>query len=218
MPTEPAETPPGTELIVPERTTGYVKGRETRDLILRTALDILIEDGWHAMSMRRVASECGIKFGNLTYHYRTREDLVRELLDAVIAGYEREFDHIVYRADLTPEQRLDRYCQLVLDDIPSKQTTRFFPELWALANHDPFIHDRMHDLYARARAPLHDIIAAMRPDLPPETRETLALVISAAMEGTTIFAGHDKPFAARMGLIKHIAITGFVDMVRRYKP
>jgi AcrR family transcriptional regulator len=213
-----SKAPHSPDLVVPERTTGYVKGRETRELILRTALAILIEEGWHAMSMRRVAGECGMKLGNLTYHYRTREDLARELLDAVISGYEREFDAIVYRPGLSPEQRLERYCRFVLDDIPTKKTTRFFPEVWALSNHDPFIHDRMHELYARARAPLHDIIAAMRPDLDAGVRDTLALVISSAIEGTTMFAGYEKPFVGRMDQIRHIAITGFVDLVRNYRP
>ena len=206
------------DLIVPERTSGYVKGNETREAILRTALSILIEEGWQAMSMRRVATECGIKFGNLTYHYRTREDLVRELLDAVISSYEREFTTIVHRPDLSPEERLDRYCRLILDDIPSKKTTRFFPELWALSNHDRFVHDRMHELYARARAPLDGIIAEMRPDLSQEERDALALFISFSMEGSTVFAGYEKPFADRMALIKRIAIGSFVDLVRNYRP
>jgi len=212
------DTPQMPDLILPERTAGYVKGHETRETILRTALAIMIEEGWHAMSMRRIAVECGIKFGNLTYHFRTREDLVRELLDAVISSYEREFAAIVYQSDLTPEQRLERYCRLVLDDIPSKKTTRFFPELWALSNHDPFVHERMHELYARARAPLNDIVAAMRPDLSPTERETLSLFISFAMEGSTMFAGFAKPFTDRMAAIKHIALSSFVDLVRQYRP
>jgi AcrR family transcriptional regulator len=206
------------DLIVPERTTGYVKGQETREAILRTALGILIEEGWRAMSMRRVAADCGMKFGNLTYHYRTREDLVRELLDAVISSYEREFDTIVHSAALSPEQRLQRYCRLVLDDIQSKKTTRLFPELWALSNHDAFVYDRMHELYARARAPLDEIVADMRPDLTAQDQQTLALFISFAMEGATIFVGFAKPFTARMGQIKHIAIGGFIDLVRNYRP
>lgn len=207
-----------TDLIVPDRNIGYTKGHETRETILRTALAILIDEGWQAMSMRRIATACGLKLGNLTYHYRTREDLVRELLDAVIASYEREFVPIVQQDGLRPEQRLERYCRLVLDDIPSKKTTRLFPELWALANHDPFVHDRMHELYARARAPLDAIIAEMRPDLPAEHRETLVLFISFAMEGSTVFAGYEKPFVARIGLIKRIAIGSFVDLVRSYTP
>lgn len=54
------------DLALPQREGGYSKGHETRELILRTALSVLIEEGYRAMSMRRVAAECGMKFGNLT--------------------------------------------------------------------------------------------------------------------------------------------------------
>lgn len=205
------------DLALPQREGGYSKGHETRELILRTALSVLIEEGYRAMSMRRVAAECGMKFGNLTYHYRTREDLVRELLDAVISSYEAEFAAISHRPDLSPDQRFELYCLLVLGDITSKKTTRFFPELWALSNHDRFVHDRMHDLYVRARRPLLDIVSAMRPDLPAEALQDLALFISASMEGMTIFAGHDKPYTDRMDRLQRIAVEGFAQIVRTYR-
>jgi AcrR family transcriptional regulator len=205
-----------TDLVAPERDRGYTKGRETRETILRTALSILMDEGYRAMSMRRVAAACGMKFGNLTYHYRTREDLVRELLEAVIRTYEMEFEAIAHEPDLAPEQRLERYCLLVLDDIASKKTTRLFPELWALSNHDPFVFERMHELYSRARLPLLKVIADMRPELPADEQETLALFISFSMEGATIFAGYEKPFASRMRCIKRISIQSFVAIVRNF--
>lgn len=203
-----------TDLIIPEREGGYLKGQETRELILRTALSILIEEGYRAMSMRRVAAACDMKFGNLTYHYRTREELVRELFEAVIASYEVEFDAITHVPDLPPEERLQRVCLLILDDIRSKKTTRFFPELWALSNHDPFVFDRVQDLYVRARAPLLAIITEMRPDLTAEECEIVSLFISGSMEGMTIFAGHDKPFEPRMPEIERIAVLSFCNLVR----
>lgn len=206
------------DLIFPERTGGYGKGHDTRAMILRTALAILLEEGWPAMSMRRVAMACGLKFGNLTYHFRTRDDLVRALLDAVISAYEREFAETVFEPGLTGEQRLERYCRIVLDDIPARKTTHLFPELWARANHEPFVHDRMQDLYARARAPLDPIIAELRPDLPPRDRETLAVFISFSMEGATMFAGHNKPFADRMDTIRAMATQSFVNLVKGWRP
>jgi len=178
-----------TDLIVPERDGGYSKGRETREMILLAALSILIDEGYRAMSMRRVAAACGMKFGNLTYHYRTREDLVRELLDAVIRSYEQEFDAIVHSPGHSPEQRLERYCLLVLNDITTRKTTRLFPELWALSNHAPFVYDRM----------------------------MLTLFISYSMEGSTIFAGHDKPFTSQMGCLMEVSIEAFKALVRDFK-
>ena len=202
-------------VIAPEREGGYSKGNETRDLILRTALDILIEEGYRAMSMRRVAAECGIKFGNLTYHYRSREDLVRELLEAVIHSYEREFDQIIHLPG-RPAERLERICAFIMDDIRSKKTTHLFPELWALSNHDAFVLGRVQELYERARAPLADIIGEMRPDLSVEDRRAIALFISASMEGLTPFSGYEKPFEPSMPKLKAIAIHSFVSLVGTY--
>lgn len=203
-----------TDLVLPEWEGGYLKGNETRELILRTALSILIEEGYRAMSMRRVAAACGMKFGNLTYHYRSREDLVRELFEAVIRSYEVEFAAIAKMPGIPAEDRLRRVCMLILDDIRSKKTTRFFPELWALSNHDTFVFDRVHELYQRARAPIFDVVNEMRPDLPLPEREILALFISASMEGMTVFAGYDKPFEPRMPALERIAIKSFVELVK----
>ncbi len=203
-----------TDMVMPEREGGYQKGQETRELILRTALSILIEEGYRAMSMRRVAAACGMKFGNLTYHYRSREDLVRELLEAVIRSYEREFEQIIHMPGVPAEDRLNRICNLVLDDIRSKKTTHFFPELWALSNHDSFVLERVQELYTRARAPLIEIIAEMRPDLAAAEHEVLALFISGSMEGLTIFAGYGKPFEPRMAQLERIAVRSFVAVVK----
>jgi AcrR family transcriptional regulator len=205
-----------TDLLLPEREGGYAKGYETRELILRTALHILIEEGYRAMSMRRVATACGMKLGNLTYHYPTREDLVRELLNAVISSYEVEFAAIVHAPGVPPEERLARVCGLIIDDIASKKTTRLFPELWALANHDVFVYERVHELYDRARAPIVEIVAELRPDLSEADRFDLALFISSSMEGLTIFAGYQRPFAARLPAVEGIAIRSFIDLVRSF--
>jgi AcrR family transcriptional regulator len=207
-----------TDLLMPEREGGYAKGYETRELIVRTALHILIEEGYRAMSMRRIAAACGMRLGNLTYHYPTREDLVRGLLNAVISSYEVEFAAIVHAPGVPPEERLARVCGLIIEDIGSKKTTRLFPELWALANHDVFVYERVHELYDRARAPLVEIIAEMRPDLSEPARLDLALFISSSMEGLTVFAGYRRPFAERLPAVEQIAIRSFIDIVRSFDP
>jgi AcrR family transcriptional regulator len=202
------------DLLIRERDGGYARGREGHEAILRAALHLLVEEGYRAMSMRRVAAACDIKLGNLTYYFPTKEDLVRELLDAVIGSYEVEFEAIIHEEDVSPEQRLEEICTLILEDIRTKKTTRIFPELWALSNHDPFVLERIQELYARARAPLNSIIAEINPALSVDQRETLALFISASMEGLTVFAGYDKPFENRMPWLERIAAKGFVQLVK----
>lgn len=203
-----------TDLTFPPREGGYAKGHETREEILHAALRLLVEEGYKAMTMRRIAAECGMKLGNLTYHFSSREDLVNALLDAVITSYQIEFDRIAHDPETSPEQRLFNICELILEDIRTKKTTRVFPELWALSNHDAFVFEKVHELYARARAPLEEIILELRPDLPAPKRTQVALFISAAMEGMTVFAGHGKPFEAQMPALERIAARAFLDVVR----
>lgn len=205
------------DLVFAPREGGYAKGEDTRHDILHAALTILIEQGYRAMSMRRVAGSCGMKLGNLTYHFPTREDLVRELLDAVISGYELAFDEIVHKPGTSPETRLANICRFILEDIRTKKTTHLFPELWALSNHDPFVLGRVQDLYRRARAPLVEIVSEMRPDLPEDDRHAVALFISASIEGTTPFAGFAKPFEPIMGKLEDIAMHAFMQLVTTYK-
>lgn len=206
------------DLAIDPRKGGYARGREGHEQILRAALNLLVEHGYRAMSMRRVAAACDMKLGNLTYYFATKEDLVRELLDAIISSYEIEFDAIVHEGGSSPEDRLTEICVLILEDIGTKKTTRVFPELWALSNHDQFVLGRVQELYARARVVLNNIIAEINPVLPEDERETLALFISASMEGLTVFAGHDKPFQPQMPWLERIACKSFTHLVSTMKP
>lgn len=206
------------DLAIVQREGGYARGREGHVQILQAALGLLVDSGYRAMSMRRVAEACDMKLGNLTYYFPTKEDLVRELLDAVISSYEIEFDAIVHETGISAEDRLTEVCILILEDICTKKTTRVFPELWALSNHDAFVLDRVQEMYARARVALDEIIAEINPALPDDERQILALFISGSMEGLTMFAGHDKPFQPQMPWLERIAVKSFVQLVSTIQP
>ena len=105
-----------------------------------------------------------------------------------------------------------------LDDIRTKRTTNLFPELWAVANHDPQVNALVQDFYARAQRGFADAIAAINPALSEEDCRTVALFISASIEGTTIFAGHGKPWEARMPKIKALALTSLLQLVKTLRP
>lgn len=206
------------DLKIRPREGGYARGQEGFEQILRAALSLLVEQGSKALTLRRIAAECGLNVGNLNYYFKSKEELIRELLDAVISSYEESFDDIYHDPDASPEQRLERIVTLILTDITTKKTSRFFPELWAMANHDPFVQERMEELYSRARVVLNALIGEINPDLPSDERETLALFISASMEGMTMFAGFDKPWQQRMPWIIGIARKSFVDLVQKLGP
>lgn len=208
-----------TNFIVPDlkitpRPGGYARGQDGFEHILRSALSLLVNHGSAALTLRRIATESGMNVGNLNYYFRSKEELIRELLNAVISSYEESFDEIIHEPGASAEARLENMVMLILEDITTKKTTRFFPELWAMANHDPFIHDRMSELYDRARVSLNELIAEINPELPGDQREILALFISGSMEGMTVFAGYQKPWVAQMPILKTLAKKSFVQLVK----
>lgn len=200
------------DLTLPTRVGGYARGHETRELILRKALAILVEEGYRAMTMRRVAAACGMKFGNLTYHFRTREDLVRDLLDAVARSYETQLQAIA--GSTTPaEERLRLMCDLLLGDIRSRRTTRLFPELWAASSHDSLVQENLRVLYARVRAPFVAIIGELRHDLPEPDRDLLALFLMSSIGGLIVPAGLELPLESEMPRMWQIALRSLLSLV-----
>lgn len=196
----------------------YVRGTETVELILDAALAVLIDEGAGAFTLRRIAARCGMKVGNLSYHFARKELLIQLLLDDLLDYYERVLDETVRQPGLSPEDQLRIMIEVVLDDIGSKRTTHLFTELWALANHDSFVADRVAAFYRHAHANIAAAVAPLNPALSASDVDLVARFISASLEGTTIFAGHGKPWAPQMPQIKAIAVTALLHMAKTITP
>ena len=171
----------------------YARGSDTVAQILAAALRVLIDEGSGAFTLRRVAAECGMKVGNLSYHFPKKELLIQLLLDELLVSYEGLLDRTVRQPGMTPEDRLVTTIVLCLDDILTKRTTHLFTELWALANHDPFVADRVALFYRHVQGIIGTFVAELNPALDADEVHAVALFISASMEGTTPFAGHGQP-------------------------
>ncbi len=195
-------------------TGAYQKGQARVVEILEAALDILLDEGYRAITMRRIAKACGINVGNVTYYYPTKEALIRDLLASVLQSYMDIFDDIRDDPNLTAEEKFTQVIRLILEDIQTKKTTHFFPELWALSNHDPFIAERVDELYVMVRKVLNHLIPLINPRLTEQEREVVALFVSASMEGMTMFAGYNKPWTPRMREIEGIAVKSLLDCVK----
>lgn len=206
------------ELKIKPREGSYARGQDSIVQILSAALNLLIEEGYSALSLRRIAKACDMKVGNVTYYFATKDALVREMLSAAIESYMSAFEDIISQVELTPEEKLEAIIRIILEDIRTKKTTRLFPELWALANFDPFVADCVNDSYVNARRALNVLVAEINPALPEEERETLCLFVSGALEGMTIFAGYEKPWEPKMPWIENIAVKSLINFVKVATP
>jgi AcrR family transcriptional regulator len=185
--------------------------------ILEAARDIFVEQGYSSLTMRKVATQANISIGNLNYYYRTKEDLLRDLLDFVINPYLEEFERARENAGDSPEKQLRAVLRFWIEDLGTPETTVFFPECWALANHNPFVATLLDDMYIKARETLVDLIPKINPSLTQKESELQALYMCASMEGLTIFAGHQKPWSTQLDVLQKVSVDNFIDMIKNKK-
>lgn len=201
-------------LTIRARTGVYAPGQERVVQILETALDILIEEGYRAVTMREIARRCGVRVGAISHYYKSRSDLLQDLLNGILNSYEVIFDEIRRSNQYSSEEKLSLFISAILDDILTEKTTNLFPELWAMANHDPMVAKIVDIIYIKSRAVINEFVLDMNPKLDAEERETVALFISASLEGMTVFAGWEKPWAGQMPMLKTIACRSLIDTVK----
>ncbi|NWK97001.1 TetR family transcriptional regulator [Sphingobium lactosutens] len=201
-------------MLAPARPGIYARGTETVDAILKAAQEVLIDEGADAFTIRRIAARCGMKVGHVSYHFPRKDMLIQVLLDELVDGYGTLIDGVVNRPGLTAEERLERVITLCLEDIGSKRTTHLFTELWALANHNAFVADRIRAFHERIHGVIGGYVAAINPTLSHKDAGTVALFISATMEGATLFLGHGKPWAGQMPAFTALAVRSLVSLAR----
>ncbi|MFM9937306.1 MAG: TetR/AcrR family transcriptional regulator [Novosphingobium sp.] len=213
-----AGTAPDESMASELRPGTYARGTETVDAILKAAHSVLIEEGASAFTIRRIASASGMKVGNVSYHFPRKEMLIKIMLDELLDSYDKLLESEVRQPGISPEDRLRLMIVICLDDIAGKRTTRLFTELWALANHNAFIADRVRAFYRRVHDFIGEAVAALNPALSADEVHTVALFISAAMEGSTPFLGFEKPWAAKMPLFTTVAADALVALAKSITP
>lgn len=96
----PPERPPHPERPLKER-----QREEREHLILQTAEDLLLERGYHEMSIDEVAARVGISKGTVYLHFPSKEDLVVALLERGTRQFIRALDDVL-SAPGTPREKL----------------------------------------------------------------------------------------------------------------
>lgn len=166
-------------------TAVLAKGQRRSEEILDAATQLLIEDGYAQLSTRKVAARAGMRPGNLQYYYRTKQDVVRALLERYLARSMSAIEARVAASAPTAEGSL----RASLDGILADQTTgacQFFWELWALAARDPAVGRAVRGFYQRYRQGVADALRAVNPRLRPAVARRRATLVVGLLEGLTV--------------------------------
>lgn len=196
----------------------YSRGAETVDAILKAALHVLVEEGATAFTLQRIATECGLKVGHVNHHFPRKEMLVEVLLDEILLAGEKQVDWAMEHPDFRAEDGLARLIVYILDDLTTKQTAHLFTELWAMANHNIVVADRLEALHRQVHQMITSMVEKLNPALSHDDASVVAIFIYGAVDGMTMFSGYGRPWASYMPSVKNIAVKGLVELARTITP
>ncbi len=74
----------------PRKRGNYAKTVETRGRILAAARDTAEDLGFHGVSLSEVATRAGVAVGNVSYHFGSREELLREVMQSISAQLQQD--------------------------------------------------------------------------------------------------------------------------------
>jgi AcrR family transcriptional regulator len=80
----------------------------TRERILLEASNLFARQGYHATSTRDIAAAVGIRQPSLFYHFSSKTEIMRPLLEDAVDGAVAAIEHQL-EAEGSPAQRLHRY-------------------------------------------------------------------------------------------------------------
>jgi len=160
---------------------------ETAARIVLAARELLLSEGYTQFSMRNVAARAGVHLANVQYYFKTREDLVRALLEDTGARYRASYDDLRASAPADPVGRFRAIIGFNLEDIAAWETRRFQIQLWALlAEIDGRASTLMNTLYGIDIEQLSEYVAEMVPEAEPAEVRRRASLIAAMIEGMVV--------------------------------
>lgn len=115
---------------------------KTRDKIIDTALQLFNAQGTRAVSTNHIAATAGISPGNLYYHFRNKEDIIRAIFEQMDVYGVEQYQLILDRYPPGSVVSLENTFIMIQE---YNWRYRFFKrELTALIMNDPLLKERFH--------------------------------------------------------------------------
>lgn len=84
------------------------KDLSRKENILKVTLDIIKEEGFEGVTIRKIASRANVNVALIHYHFGSKENLINESLNILTSSFKASFE-ILDKDDLTPRDKLKTF-------------------------------------------------------------------------------------------------------------
>ena len=192
--------PTSARAFVPPPPPKTTKSAGTRRRLLDLAAQLFIEHGYDAVSMRDIASAAKLTKGAVYGHFRSKGQLLVEVIRWKISERDQAIDFVEVRANA------ERGAELIHDET-GRETRLLEVDAAAAARHDPEVAAGLRSLYLERHVQIRD---AMSELADPDTAAWVVTALTAGV-GMKESTGLPVPDAGRLTTAILAALNGLIS-------
>lgn len=154
--------------------------------ILKAAEKLLAFHGYPYFTIRNIAERTGVSVGSVQHYYRTKNELLQDLLLYVTDKYNEEYGRVFSKTFDSPDDRFFGFVDFLLQDMTNPLRRGFFFQAWALAPMDEYVEKRMEESFSRYHAAVSNMVKDLNPELSKAEISKRASAIQSIIEGTQL--------------------------------
>ena len=179
------------------------RGTDRVKTILEASEDIFLEGGYQNLTMRSIAQRANISLSNLTYYFKTKDDLFQTLIDGVTARYADQLVRIFKKYPDDPKERFNAYLSYLLKDCRRPKSRTFFYHFWAVSTHDQFVSSMRERSYSLFFSQIRELCFALNSDISDEVLNQRSYLIMSLVEGMHVIYGNHRKMSGSLGQIEN---------------
>jgi len=160
------------------------KGLSTRNRILQAARKQLVEGGYESFVMRELAGSLGIKLGNLQYYFKTREQLILQVIETEAAK-----DVLTFEQHKQEGKPANEAFRSIVQDLVTRwrgNSGVISSTLVTLALHNKPFKQLYRSIYAKFYSALEGPLLEMNPGLSHDETALRVRLITALIDGSSM--------------------------------
>ncbi len=152
--------------------------------MLAAARHVLATSGYARLTMRAVARAAGMAVGNVVYYFPSKRSLIHALIESLVGQYQGKSDE--YLRNAGRGQGFAPLVEWFIRDSVSRETSRLFRELWAMALHDGAIAAAMDSFYAASHRTAVRLLRMADPTLRQRRAHDVVQLMGTISEGANV--------------------------------
>jgi len=159
------------------------KGARRIAEIVQAGVSILLEEGFTALTKRRIAARLDISHGNVSYYFPTRESLWRAVIDYEYKEYYRKHYGSLRADPDDPQALFDEFVLRWIDEYLDREMRIFFSQVLAFAEVNETVARLRDEIYEMFLKETLSRVRPLNPGVPESEIELRALVLVSTLEG-----------------------------------